>query len=48
MTIAECKEQLQQDIITYMDGYMPVNLGEDLCAIVIKNFDKLETKSDEA
>ena len=47
MTIPECKEQIQADIITYMDGYLPPSLAPDLCDIVNTNFDKLEAKSDD-
>lgn len=46
MTIAECKEQLQEDIIAHMDGYLPDCLGEELCEIVVRNFNKLEAKPD--
>tara|TARA_B100000029_G_C17074936_1_gene778312 strand:- start:283 stop:441 length:159 start_codon:yes stop_codon:yes gene_type:complete len=45
--IAECKEQIQQDLLSFLDG-----LGDDVlehvCEIVIKNFKTLEQKLEAA
>jgi len=40
MNKEECREQIQEDIATYMDG-MPIAI-QDLCQIVVDNFKKLE------
>ena len=37
---AEVREQIQEDIATYMDG-MPIAI-QDLCQIVVDNFKKFE------
>ena len=41
MNIEECKEQIQEDIITFLDGMNDGIIGH-LCDIVIENFDKLD------
>jgi hypothetical protein len=40
LVIKEVREQMQEDIATYMDG-MPIAI-EDLCQIVVDNFKRLE------
>ena len=51
MTKEECSEQIQEDVIAYMDACIAANeinpkLGqtilEDTCEIVVNNFKKLE------
>jgi hypothetical protein len=51
MNKEECREQIQEDVITYMDaciaakGIDPVlgqTILEDTCDIVVNNFKKLE------
>jgi len=51
MTKEECREQIQEDVIAYMDACIAANeinpvLGqtilEDACDIVVDNFKKLE------
>ena len=42
MTKEECREQLQEDIITFLDGMDDGIIGH-LCDIVIENFAKLDT-----
>ena len=40
---ANLKEQIQEDIITYLDGYEYFEpMATDLCQIVVDNFKKLE------
>tara|TARA_Y100000114_G_scaffold20372_1_gene16321 strand:- start:4495 stop:4629 length:135 start_codon:yes stop_codon:yes gene_type:complete len=41
MNIEECKQQIQEDIITFLDGMNDGIIGH-LCDIVIENFDKLD------
>ena len=41
MNIEECKEQIQEDIITFLDGMNDGIIGH-LCDIVIETFDKLD------
>ena len=44
--IQECKEQTQEDILTYLDGWSFTPYSEkmkvDLCQIIVDNFKKLE------
>lgn len=40
--IQECKEQTQEDIRTYLDGFIFESTADDLCQIVVDNFKKLE------
>ena len=42
MTKEQCREQLQEDIITFLDGMDDGIIGH-LCDIVIENFAKLDT-----
>ena len=51
MTKEECSEQIQEDIIAYMDACIAYNqitpvigktILEDTCDIVVNNFKKLE------
>ena len=51
LVIKEVKEQLQEDVITYMEGYTPPftftdedkqSITDDVCDIVVNNFNKLE------
>jgi hypothetical protein len=45
MTKEECREQIQEDIRTYLDEYeIPQSCMDDLCQIVVDNFKKLEGK----
>jgi hypothetical protein len=55
MNKEECSEQIQEDIIAYMDACILANgidpvLGqtilEDTCDIVVNNFKKLEAEDD--
>ena len=41
MTKAELKEQLQEDLMTFLDGFDPEVLNV-VCQIVIDNVNKLE------
>lgn len=41
MTKEECREQLQEDIITFLDGMDDGIIGH-LCDIVVENFAKLD------
>lgn len=41
MTIQEVKEQIQQDILTYLDG-MDQKTLDVLCQIVVNNFNQLK------
>lgn len=41
MTIQEVKEQIQQDILTYLDG-MDQETLDVLCQIVVNNFNQLK------
>jgi len=42
MTKEECREQIQEDIMTYLDGQLDSSVTDDLCQIVVDNFKKLE------
>lgn len=42
MTIQEIKEQIQQDILTYLDG-MDQETLDTLCQIVVNNFNQLKS-----
>ncbi len=45
MTKEECREQIQQDILSYFDSVAFVHNDhgrDDLCQIVVDNFKKLE------
>ena len=48
MTKEECREQIQEDILTFMDdrfvedGWDAEFLKDNLCQIVVNNFNKLE------
>ena len=46
MNKEECKEQIQEDIITFIDSVIPASSDEYrknvLCQIVVDNFKKLE------
>ena len=48
MTKEECREQIQEDIMTFMDGHQYGNTAvsnfvlDNLCQIVVDNFKKLE------
>ena len=46
MTKEECREQIQEDISTYLDGKVDEEtfnfILDDLCQIVVDNFKKLE------
>jgi hypothetical protein len=53
MTKEECREQIQEDVITYMEGFVPPftftdedkqSITDDVCDIVVDNFKKLEIK----
>jgi|TARA_R110000824_G_scaffold59601_10_gene159939 hypothetical protein len=48
MTIEEVREQIQEDIITFIDSVVPASSDEYrknvLCQIVVDNFKKLENK----
>ena len=41
--IAECKEQIQQDLMCFLDG-MEDDVLDRVCEIVIRNFKSLEQK----
>jgi hypothetical protein len=41
MTIEEVKEQIQQDILTYLDG-MDQETLDVLCQIIVSNFNQLK------
>ena len=43
--IAECKEQLQEDLMCFLDG-MEDDVLDRVCKIVIRNFKSLEQKLD--
>ena len=51
MSPEECKEQIQEDMITYCEAKLPLDYKEsqsitnDLCQIVIDNFKKLKELS---
>ena len=53
MTKEECREQIQEDIMTYVNplldnDYEFTNLNvDDLCQIVVDNFKKLKGEDDE-
>ena len=40
----ETKEQTQQDILTYLDGY-PQEVLDEMCNIILRNFDELKSKT---
>ena len=40
--IQQAKEQIQEDIRTYLDGFIFESTADDLCQIVVNNFKKLE------
>jgi len=40
----ETKEQTQQDILTYLDGYSQEVLWE-ICEIIVQNFEELKSKT---
>ena len=51
MNKEECREQVQEDVITYMEGFAPPftftdedkqSITDDVCDIVVSNFKKLE------
>ena len=47
MTKEECREQIQEDILTYLNvsprsGARRIKEADDLCQIVVDNFKKLE------
>ena len=43
MKILEVKEQIQEDILTYLEGYNYFEpMADDLCQIVVDNFKKLD------
>ena len=43
MNKEECREQIQEDVMTYLDGYEYFEpMAKDLCQIVVDNFKKLE------
>jgi len=43
MTKEECREQIQEDVRTYLDEYeIPQPCIDDICQIVVDNFKKLE------
>ena len=51
--LAEAKEQIQEDVITYMGGFTPPftftdedkqSITDDVCDIVTDNFSKIEYK----
>ena len=45
--IQDVKEQIQEDIITYVDAThhdFPEQIKDDLCQIVVDNFAKIEYK----
>ena len=49
MTKQECREQIQEDIISYFEGITPAMFHDEetktinnLCQIVVDNFKKLE------
>ena len=44
MTLQELREQLQEDLMTYLDG-MDARIKVDVCQIVVDNFKKLKTKT---
>jgi hypothetical protein len=53
LVIKEVKEQLQEDVITYMEGYTPPftftdeekqSITEDVCDIIVDKFKRLEDK----
>ena len=41
MNKEECREQIQEDIVTFLDGMDDGIIGH-LCDIVVENFKKLE------
>ena len=49
MTKEECREKIQQDILSYFDSVAFVHNDhgrDDLCQIVADNFEKLEAEDD--
>ena len=45
MTAEEVREQIQEDIRAYLDEYeIPQPCMDDLCQLVVDNFNKLENK----
>ena len=48
--IQDVKEQIQEDLITYCEGKLPLDYREsqdmidDLCQIIVDNFAKIEYK----
>ena len=51
--IQDVKEQIQEDVITYMESYTPPftftddlkrYITDDVCDIVVNNFEKIELK----
>lgn len=46
MTKAEVQEQIQQDLLTYLDGHSTEVLDE-VCEIVVRNFKNLDNTPDE-
>ena len=41
-TKEECREQIQEDIRTYLDGFIFESTADDLCQIVVDNFKRYE------
>ena len=39
--IKEAREQLQEDLITYLDGLLPQEHVDDVCDLVVKNFERI-------
>lgn len=44
LVIKEVREQIQEDVITYLDGQLDSSVTDDLCQIVVDNFKRLEDK----
>ena len=41
-TKEEVREQIQEDIRTYLDGFIFESTADDLCQIVVDNFKRYE------
>ena len=43
--LIEVREQIQEDLMTYLDG-MDEEIIDNVCQIIVDNFNKLQTKYD--
>jgi hypothetical protein len=43
-TKEEVREQIQEDIRTYLDGFIFESTADDLCQIVVDNFKRYENE----